>query len=513
MIKGMLGFAVIFLVVCLVLCAKDLYQTGQAGAVDVSAFITLFWLALFMVALILSGLAVWILKLTREIRHSKEAEAALRLSEERFRTFFDNAPIGKTMTAPDGRLQRVNNALCKLLGYTAEELSDLTFETITHPDDLARTQVCVRSLLDGKQDTWPMKKRYVAKDGHIVWAQVNISLQRDTKGRPLYFLTHIQDISERKSAEAALQKASTELQLIFKNMINAFVVWESVFDENGRYISFRFGNFNDAYARIAGVRLEDVRGKDVFEIWPGTESSWVDVYGDVAVTGNSKTFDMYHDPTKGWYHCNAYRPTDSPTEVCAIFEDITERKLSEEVLRKTQSLLNETQKITKVGGWEYDVQTHRITWTEEVYNIYGVEKDYDPSSPEQDIQFYAPEDRNLISEAFQRAVEKAEPYDLEVQMIKAQGTRIWVRTMGQVERKGSEIVRVFGNIMDITGSKRAEEKVHALKDDLERRVEERTSELREAVAHLEELNRVFVGRELKMAELKERIAELERQRS
>jgi PAS domain S-box-containing protein len=124
-----------------------------------------------------------------------------------------------------------------------------------------------------------------------------------------------------------------DLQLIFRNMINAFVVWESVFDENGRYVSFRFGQFNDAYARIAKVKQEDVRGKDVFEVWPATEQSWVEAYGSVATTGAPRVFDMYHEPTKGWYHCNAYRPTDSPAQVCVIFEDITERRRDEAELR------------------------------------------------------------------------------------------------------------------------------------------------------------------------------------
>ncbi|MDD1694700.1 MAG: PAS domain S-box protein [Methanoregula sp.] len=144
----------------------------------------------------------------------------------------------------------------------------------------------------------------------------------------------VRDITERKQGEAVLQKLSTELQLILKSMINAFVIWESVFDENGNYVSFRFGYFNDSYARIANVKLEDVQGKDVFEIWPETETSWLDVYRDVALTGKPKTFEMYHAPTKGIYHCNAYRPQETPDRICVIFEDITERKRAEEELQR-----------------------------------------------------------------------------------------------------------------------------------------------------------------------------------
>jgi two-component system cell cycle sensor histidine kinase/response regulator CckA len=139
----------------------------------------------------------------------------------------------------------------------------------------------------------------------------------------------------RNSSEEALREATTHLQLIFRNMINAFVVWESVFDEHDRFISFRFGYFNDAYARITKLKLDDVQGKDVFEVWPETEESWVEVYGDVAMTGLPKTFEMYHKPTNGLYRCNAYRPGGTPDYVCVIFEDITEENRAAEVLKES----------------------------------------------------------------------------------------------------------------------------------------------------------------------------------
>ncbi len=97
------------------------------------------------------------------------------------------------------------------------------------------------------------------------------------------------------------------------------------------------------------MKYEEVRGKDVFEVWPATEQSWVDVYGEVAVTGIPRTFDMYHEPTKGWYHCNAYRPTDSPMQICVIFQDITERKQAEEERARLQIQLNQAQKMESVG--------------------------------------------------------------------------------------------------------------------------------------------------------------------
>jgi PAS domain S-box-containing protein len=128
----------------------------------------------------------------------------------------------------------------------------------------------------------------------------------------------------------------SELQHIFSSMINAFVLFESVFDENGTFISYRFIYINNAYEKITGVKNDEVRGKTVHEVWPGTEASWVEAYGSVAVTGIQKSFEMYHEPTGNLYYCNAYRPWDTPERFCVIFEDISERTRIEQELRQSE---------------------------------------------------------------------------------------------------------------------------------------------------------------------------------
>ena len=151
-------------------------------------------------------------RLRTELSVLRTMEQRFRASEERFRTFFDNAPIGKCMTAPDGRLMRVNRAFGEMLGYSLEEIQTVNFAAITHADDLAESVECVRCLLAGEQDDWTMEKRYLAKDGREVWTLVNTRLQRDQAGAPLHFLTHVQDITERKQAEVDRAKLSEDLQ-------------------------------------------------------------------------------------------------------------------------------------------------------------------------------------------------------------------------------------------------------------------------------------------------------------
>jgi PAS domain S-box-containing protein len=123
-------------------------------------------------------------------------------SEERFRGAFECAAIGMALVAPHGRWLRVNPSLCRIVGYSPEELLATTFQAITHPDDLETDIEFARRMLEGSIPHYQMEKRYLHKEGHIVWILLSVSLVRDGDGRPLYFVSQIQDISARKEAEA-----------------------------------------------------------------------------------------------------------------------------------------------------------------------------------------------------------------------------------------------------------------------------------------------------------------------
>jgi len=129
-------------------------------------------------------------------------------------------------------------------------------------------------------------------------------------------------------------------------------------------------------------------------------------------------------------------------------------------LERNQAVLKETQQLTKAGGWEYDPVAKAMFWTDEVYRIHGVSREeYDPNDIDQDLRFYHDEDRPILAQAFERAVTDGRPYDLELRFHYAPGRIGWVRTIGRAERRNGEIVRVFGNIMDITDHKQTEERL------------------------------------------------------
>ncbi|MDO9550495.1 MAG: PAS domain S-box protein [Methanoregula sp.] len=271
----------------------------------------------------------------QDITDRKSMEDALRESEEKYRELFENITSGFALheillddagKPVDYRFLMVNPA----------------FEQMTGLEGSAIINHNVLEVLPGTEPYWIETYGRVALSGkperfenfsHLLNKWFEVLVYRPKRGQ---FATVFTDITERIRVEEALRTNEHELDALFRSMINAFALFDSVFDDKGNFVSYRFVRINDAYERITGVKNEDVRGKTVEEVWPGTESGWIKAYGEVAVTGVPATFDMYHEPTKKLYHCNVYRPGESRDRFCVIFEDITERNKAEEALKESE---------------------------------------------------------------------------------------------------------------------------------------------------------------------------------
>jgi PAS domain S-box-containing protein len=155
------------------------------------------------------GRITHLLAVKEDLTERERAKAQLAVSEERFEQVFANAPIGMALVAPDGRWLRVNHVLCQLLGYSPAELLARTTHELTHPDDVDVADS--RQILDGETATLEVEKRYLHRDGHVIWAQLNVSLVVDADGHPLYFISQIQDITARKRAHETLEQWATQL--------------------------------------------------------------------------------------------------------------------------------------------------------------------------------------------------------------------------------------------------------------------------------------------------------------
>jgi len=147
-------------------------------------------------------------ELNRHIVEQQRISKALLETEAHFRNAFDYAAIGMALVSPQGTWLRVNRSLCELVGYSEEELLRSNFQTITHADDVGNDLANLYRLIQGETPTCQVEKRYVHKLGQVVWAMNSVSLVHDAEEKPAHFIFQIQDISERKRAESALQSLS-----------------------------------------------------------------------------------------------------------------------------------------------------------------------------------------------------------------------------------------------------------------------------------------------------------------
>lgn len=141
----------------------------------------------------------------------KMHQEELSRSEARFRGAFEFSAIGMALTTLDGKFQKVNKAYCELTGYSEAELLRLSFQEITHPEDLESNLALVQGILEGKADYFRKEKRYIHKSGAVVWVNLNVALIRDEKGEPAYFVGQIENITQRKNLETERQKMLSEL--------------------------------------------------------------------------------------------------------------------------------------------------------------------------------------------------------------------------------------------------------------------------------------------------------------
>jgi PAS domain S-box-containing protein len=148
-----------------------------------------------------------------------EARRALADSEARFRATFENAAVGVALVGTEGSILRANNSFARMLGYSVEELTTKTFQDLTHPDDLANNLSVLNKTLVGKTESYCIEKRYVHKDGGIVWASLTVGCVRNADGGVDYFVSVVQDITERKRVEEQQRTLLAELDHRVKNAL------------------------------------------------------------------------------------------------------------------------------------------------------------------------------------------------------------------------------------------------------------------------------------------------------
>lgn len=198
----------------------------------------------------------------RDVTERKKSEGALRESEERFRTIFEDAPVGTVLLSPDYKVIKVNQSLCDMLGYTCEELCELTFMDVTHPEDLARDLDLTQRLFKGEIPAFKLEKRYFKKTGEVIWTELTAVVGLDQEGNAIYVLRMLQDVTERKSAENERQKSFERLQRVMEGTIEVIAKLGEIRDPYTAGHERRVAQLATAIARemdLPDARVDTIR--------------------------------------------------------------------------------------------------------------------------------------------------------------------------------------------------------------------------------------------------------------
>ncbi|HMP40229.1 MAG TPA: PAS domain S-box protein [Roseiflexaceae bacterium] len=197
-----------------------------------------------------------ILSITRDISDRRQAETALRISEERFRRMFMDAAVGIAIASIDGRLIETNQALCRMLGYTEAELHNLDLALLTYPDDRPLNKQLLGELLAGQRTSFVIEKRYLKKSGEIVWARLSVSAQLDTFGHPVSTIGVTEDITQQREAERQLRESEERFRLLSRATNDALWDWDMA--TNNLW-------WNDGFETLFGFQRAEV--ESTLESW------------------------------------------------------------------------------------------------------------------------------------------------------------------------------------------------------------------------------------------------------
>jgi two-component system sensor histidine kinase/response regulator len=290
-----------------------------------------------------------------DITDRKEVEEELRQSEERFRTAFDHAAIGMSLVHLDGRFFRVNAALCDLTGYSEQELLTTTFQEITHPDDLEADLAHVARLLAGATRAFQMEKRYLRKDGQVIWIRLNSALVRNSQGAPLHFIGQLEDITERKRAEEKVRKSEARFRSLISNATDII----TILDAEG-IIHYE----SPPIKRILGYHREELLGRNAFElVHPDDRAeTWLAFEHALANPSFVPTVEfrfLQSDGSWRWLEATGTNLLTDPNVGGFVVNsrDITERKRANEELRVA---LEAAQAANQAKGLFLDMMSHEL---------------------------------------------------------------------------------------------------------------------------------------------------------
>ena len=376
-------------------------------------------------------------------------EGSIAAQERHFQATFEHAPIGIALIDLEGRTLAVNRAACALLGYSEAELLATTLRELTHPDDVAANHALMRHALAGEIDTYQLEKRYLRKDGQVVWAILSVSLIRDEAGAPHHFISHLLDITERKAAEAERAETHLHARQVLERITDGFYALD---------LDWRFTYVNEAAERILDRSRDELLGKTIWEAFaPAIETPLHHAYLRAMATGVTETIEYYYPPLAGWFEVRAY---PSPDGLSVFFRDVTASRKLEYELRTSEAKYRAL--VQRLPALVYvlaaDENQTPLYFSPYLEELTGFSPEEAMERTDHWLEHVHPDDRARVAAEDERTMAAREPLRIEYRYRRQDGSYVWVldEWVPICDDDGT-VVAFQGVLLDISDRVKAEE--------------------------------------------------------
>ena len=402
---------------------------------------------------------------------AEAAERALIENESRWKLALESAGDGVWDCDLLTGTQVFSRRFLDMYGLTEQDVAttDGQIDLRTHPDDVARRDQARQAHFDGLSPTYVSEHRIRCKDGSWKWVlSRGMLISRDEQGRPRRLIGTHTDITERKRAETAMQELLAELRdrsVQMQTILGSAGQGMCLADRDGRLAIYnqQFCELLDLPPSLLDThpRLEDVTRFQLERGDFGEQGEWVDAEARAYVQGNADLL-LSQPPSRYLRTTRAGRVLEVRTVpvpsggFVRSFNDVTDYLQTERSLKRLNLLLEATQSLAHLGGWEVDLRTRQVFWTREVYRILEISPDAFTPTMDNTARFFTPESARQVAAAIADSHSRGTPPETELQMVTAKGRLIWIHAVSMVSRENGEIVKRTTVIQDITERKQTE---------------------------------------------------------